>query len=441
MKTLAPYDFAVSVIRKLTENGFRAVMAGGCVRDKLRGATPKDYDVATSARPEQVMALFNRNVPVGVAFGVVCVLGPGENPIQIEVATFRGDSTYSDGRHPDSVTFTGEVEDARRRDFTINGLFYDPLKDEVLDYVGGQEDLQRKVIRCIGDPKLRFGEDRLRMLRAVRFASTLDFEIDGHTLGAIKDSAAHITDISAERIREELSSMLSGPNPRRAFELLKKTRLLKHILPEIDAMEGVAQPPQFHPEGDVWTHTLMLLGQLENVPLTLALGVLFHDVGKPPTFVKADRIRFNEHEKVGAEMTRSIMTRLKFSNEEIERVVSLVAQHMVFKDAEKMRPSKLKRFIRQPHFDEHLALHRADCMASHGDLSAYEFCSSKLKEASENELNPEPLITGSDLIGLGLTPGPEFKVILRQVEDLQLEGSLKSRDDALAFVKSNFVSR
>lgn len=436
MEKLDPYNFAVSVVRTLTEKGFRALLAGGCVRDKLRGATPKDYDVATSARPEQVMALFERNVPVGVAFGVVCVLSPGDDPIQIEVATFRGDSSYSDGRHPDSVTFTGETEDAKRRDFTINGLFYDPLKDEVLDYVGGQEDLKRKVIRCIGDPKQRFTEDRLRMLRAVRFATTLNFEIDGHTLGAIKDCAAGITAISAERIREELNAMLSGPNPRRAFELLKQTRLLKPILPEIDALEGVQQPPQFHPEGDVWVHTLMLLGQLENVPLTLALGVLFHDVGKPPTFVQADRIRFNEHEKVGADMTRSIMARLKYSNEEIERVVSLVAQHMVFKDADKMRPAKLKRFIRQPHFDEHLALHRADCMASHQDLSAYEFCSAKLKEAGAEELHPEPLITGADLIALGMKPGPEFKVILQQIEDLQLEGTLKDRGAALEYVKA-----
>jgi poly(A) polymerase len=431
-----PYNFAVSVVKTLTEKGYRALLAGGCVRDKLLDKLPKDYDVATSARPEQVMALFERNVPVGVSFGVVCVLGPGENPVQIEVATFRGETGYSDGRHPDTVTFTGEVEDAKRRDFTINGLFYDPLKDEVLDYVGGQDDLKRKVIRCIGDPKQRFTEDRLRMLRAVRFATTLGFEIDGHTLGAIKDCAAGITAISAERIRDELNAMLTGPNPRRALELLKQTRLLKDILPEIDALEGVQQPAQFHPEGDVWTHELLLLGQLENVPLTLALGVLFHDVGKPPTFVQADRIRFNEHEKVGAEMTREIMTRLKYSNEEIDRVVSLVAQHMVFKDTDKMRPSKLKRFIRQPHFEEHLALHRADCLASHGDLTAYEFCSAKLKEAREEELHPEPLIDGNDLIALGLKPGPEFKTILQQVEDLQLEGSLTDRDAALEFVRS-----
>ena len=276
------------------------------------------------------------------------------------------------------------------------------------------------------------------MLRAVRFATTLGFEIDGPTLGAIKACADGITAISAERIRDELNKMLTGPNPRRALELLKQTRLLKQILPEIDAFEGVQQPPQFHPEGDVWIHTLMLLGQLENVPLTLALGVLFHDVGKPPTFVIADRIRFNAHEKVGAEMTRAIMTRLKYSNEEIERVVSLVAQHMVFKDADKMRPAKLKRFIRQPHFEEHLALHHADCMASHGDLSAYEFCTTRLKEVGAEELHPAPLITGAELIALGMKPGPEFKVILQQVEDLQLEGTLKDREAALGFVKGKY---
>ncbi len=430
------HAFALSVVQRLTAAGHRAIFAGGCVRDTLLGLTPKDYDVATAATPDQVLKLFPRTIAVGAAFGVVCVLSPGKDPIQIEVATFRGDTSYSDGRHPDAVVFTNEVEDAKRRDFTINGLFFDPLKNEVLDYVDGRRDLERKVIRCIGDPKLRFGEDHLRMLRAIRFATRMNFELDGHTLGAIKDNAAAILTISQERIRDELCQMLTGPNPRRAFELLKESRLLKHVLPEVEALAGVEQPAQFHPEGDVWTHTLMLLEQLEHAPLELALGALFHDIGKPRTFERADRIRFNGHEKVGAEMTREIMTRLKFSNAEIERVVSLVAQHMVFKDTQRMRPATLKRFLRQPHFDEHLALHKLDCMASHGSLKNYDFCSEKLQAAPPQSLHPAPLITGADLIALGLKPGPDFKAILQQVEDQQLEGGLVDRDGALAFVKT-----
>ena len=432
--------FAIEVVRRLTEAGFRAVFAGGCVRDMLLGSEPKDYDVATAATPEQVQALFERTLPMGVAFGVVCVLDRGEHPLSVEVATFRGETGYSDGRHPDAVRFTGEVEDVKRRDFTINGLLFDPLKNEVLDYVEGRRDLERKVLRAIGDPKRRFNEDHLRMLRAIRFATRLGFEIEGATFGAIKDCAEKITAISAERIRDELSAMLTGPHPRRAFELLKQSRLLKHILPEIDAMEGVEQPRQFHPEGDVWTHTLMLLEQLSNAPLPLALGALFHDVGKPPTFQRADRIRFNEHERVGAEMTQKIMSRLKFSNQEIEQAVSLVRQHMTFKDASKMRPATLKRFIRQPDFDQHMALHRIDCTASHGDLSAYEFCREQREKVDVQSLHPPPLLTGADLIAHGLTPGPRFKIILKELEDLQLEGAITDREGALRFV-DEFLKR
>ncbi|MCY3021386.1 MAG: CCA tRNA nucleotidyltransferase [Planctomycetota bacterium] len=427
--------FAIGVVRKLAAAGFRAVFAGGCVRDMLLGVQPQDYDVATSATPEQTMALFPRTVAVGVAFGVVRVLSEGEQPLAVEVATFRGETTYSDGRHPDKVCFTDEVEDVKRRDFTVNGLLFDPLKNDVLDYVGGRRDLERKRLRAIGDPRQRFKEDHLRMLRAVRFASTLGFEIDVTTLRAIKTSAPRITAISAERIRDELSLMLTGPDPRRAFELLKKTRLLKHVLPEADAMEGVPQPPEFHPEGDVWVHTLLMLGHLEDASVTLALGVLLHDVGKPATFEQADRIRFNEHERVGAEMAEKIMARLKYSSEEAERVSDLVRQHMIFKDAHRMRPATLKRFLRQPHFDEHLALHRLDCLASHGSLEAYDFCVAALQKQSTETLRPQPLITGRDLIALGLEPGPRFKAILAEVEDRQLEGTLTDKESALAHVR------
>jgi poly(A) polymerase len=429
-------QFSESVVRTLADAGHRALFAGGCVRDMLLGKTPHDFDVATAATPEQVLALFPRAIPVGVAFGVVRVLSPGDEPLQVEVATFRGETTYSDGRHPDQVSFTDEKEDVRRRDFTVNGLLYDPLKKEVLDYVDGRRDLDLRRLRAIGDPKLRFAEDHLRMLRAVRFAAQLNFEIDGATFGAIKENAEKILKISAERIRDELCKMLTGPDPRKALELLKASRLLKHILPEIDIMEGVEQPPQFHPEGDVWVHTLMLLGQLQYAPLTLALGALFHDVGKPPTFQMADRIRFNQHEHVGAEMTRAIMARLKFSNEEIVRVESLVKQHMVYKDVQKMRPATLKRFLRQPHFDEHLALHKLDCMASHRDLKSYDFCRAELANAPAETLSPPPLLSGQDLIALGYSPGPRFKEILRAVEDKQLEGEISDRDTALAYVKA-----
>src|ERR1043165_2592348 len=397
-------EFATEVVHKLAQSGHRALFAGGCVRDMVRGAAPKDFDVATSATPAQVMDLFKRTVPVGVAFGVVRVLGPGDAPLCVEVATFRGEGAYSDGRHPDSIVYTTEVEDVKRRDFTINGLLYDPIKQEVLDYVGGKKDLQNRVIRAIGEPKKRFEEDHLRLLRAVRFAARLEFEIDNHTFSSIKDCAPNVVTVSAERIRDELNLMLTGPNPRQAFELLKKCRLLRYVLPNIDALEGVPQPAQFHPEGDVWTHTLMLLGQLHDAPLTLALGALFHDVGKPATIEMADRIRFNEHEKVGAEMTEKNMERLKYPREHIERVVALVRGHMSFKDTQRMRPATLKRFLRQPHFDEHLALHKLDCVASHGDLSAYEFCSNELLRETPETLRPEPLITGDDLIALGMSP-------------------------------------
>ena len=439
MTTSPLKQFATEVIRTLAERGHRAVFAGGCVRDMLRGKEPKDFDVATSALPREVMNIFPRTVPVGVAFGVVRVLGRGADPLCVEVATFRIDGAYSDERRPDSVQFTNEVEDVKRRDFTINGLLFDPLKDELLDYVGGREDLEKKVIRAIGDPQKRFAEDHLRLLRAIRFAARLDFDIDPNTFGAIKDCAPKIVSVSAERIREELNQMLSGPNPRHAFELLKKAGLLKHILPEIEALQGVQQPPQFHPEGDVWTHTLMLLEQLENAPLHVALGALFHDVGKPATFQLTDRIRFNEHEKVGATMTEEILERLKYPRETIDRVVALVHQHMTFKDTQNMRPSTLKRFLRQPHFEEHLALHKLDCMASHGDLSAHEFCSTELARETPETLRPTPLINGIDLIKLGMKPGPLFAAILKDVEDKQLEFTLTDSVAALEYVKGAYL--
>jgi poly(A) polymerase len=429
-------EFAATVVRRLREAGHRAFFAGGCVRDLLLGVRPKDFDVATSAAPEAVRGLFRRTVAIGAAFGVVRVLSTGRPPAQVEVATFRRESGYSDGRHPDRVEFADEVEDVRRRDFTINGLLYDPLERKVLDYVDGQADLERRVIRAIGDPRERFAEDRLRMLRAVRFSSTLDFAVEPATLAAVRAQAEAIGCVSAERIRDELEKMLTGPRPRQAVELLRSAGLLRRILPEVEALAGTAQPEEFHPEGDAWVHTLLMLGFLSHPSLTLALGALLHDIGKPRTFVRsADRIRFHEHEKVGAELACRVMLRLRFPKTVVEQVGELVRQHMVFKDVKRMRLATLKRFLRQPHFEEHLELHRLDCLASHGKLTAHAFCRARLAEFSRQELRPARLLTGEDLKALGLPPGPRFGEILREVEELQLEGRLPTRAAAMAYLK------
>ena len=428
-------QFATDVVRKLVDRGHRAVFAGGCVRDMLRGQEPKDFDVATSALPEQVMALFPRTIPVGVAFGVVRVLSRGPDPLCIEVATFRIDGAYSDERHPDRVAFSTEIEDVKRRDFTINGLLFDPLKNELLDYVGGQADLERRVIRAIGDPQKRFAEDHLRLLRAIRFAARLDFEIDANTFGAIKDCAGNIHGVSAERVRDELAQMLTGPHPRRAFELLKKAGLLRRILPEIDALQGVAQPEQFHPEGDVWEHTLMLLGQLENAPLPLALGALLHDVGKPRTVGRTpERYTFYGHEHVGARMAHVIAKRLKLSVAERERIVWLVEKHQYLADAKQLRPSKLKTILVDPGIRELLALHRADAVATGRSTEQVDYCDFLLSLWTEADLSPPPLLTGHDLTRHGYTPGPKFKVWLDAVREAQLDGAMTTPEQAWALV-------
>lgn len=455
---------AEAVVSRLREAGYRALFAGGCVRDMLLGVEPHDFDVASSARPEEVQRLFPRALPVGAAFGVVLVLmpraaaaaaaadetsaagkdAPAESRrfFHIETATFRGEGEYRDGRRPDRVWFTDEQADARRRDFTVNGLFYDPVGDKVLDYVEGRADLQARRLRAIGNPAERFREDRLRLLRAVRFAAQLDFEIEAETFTVLREEAMHITEVSAERTREELERMLCGPRPRRAFELLRETGLLKVLLPEIEAFVDLEQPEQFHPEGDVWTHTMLMLDQLpaaagtgETSP-TLAWGVLLHDVGKPAAFERTpDRIRFNGHEKLGEETAGKILTRLRCDNRTTTLVKELVRRHMTFKDLPKMRPANLKRFLRLDNFAEHLELHRLDCRASHGKTDVYEFCTAKLKEFSEAELQPPPLLTGRDLLALDLPPGPLFGRILREVEERQLEGELNSREEALEFVR------
>jgi poly(A) polymerase len=428
-------DAAVWVVRRLREAGHRAYWAGGCVRDLVMGHEPQDYDVATDARPEVVLELFPRTVPVGVSFGVVKVL---VDEHAIEVATFRADGAYRDGRHPESVAFSGEEEDARRRDFTINGLFYDPIENRIIDYVDGRRDIASGIVRAIGVPEERFGEDRLRLLRAARFAARFGFGLDGPTEAAIRNMAAHVTQVSAERIRDELAKMLTGPRPAESIELLQRLGLLAVVLPEIEAMRGVAQPPEYHPEGDVFVHTLLVLRGLERPSLELAFGALLHDVGKPATFAVRERIRFDGHAELGARMAEQIGERLRLGRRQTETIAALVRDHLKFKDVRQMRASTLKRFLRQDDFSDHLELHRIDCLASHGDLSNWEFCRQKLGEFSAEAIRPPRLITGEDLIALGYRPGPVFREILDRVEDGQLEGRLTEREQALTFVREQF---
>jgi poly(A) polymerase len=429
---------ARKIAERLRDRGHIAYFAGGCVRDMVRGLTPKDYDIATDARPENVQALFPRTYAVGAHFGVIIVL---EDGFQFEVATFRSDEAYVDGRHPSAVHFSSPEEDARRRDFTINGMFLDPASNKVIDLVGGQADIGAKLVRAIGEPAERFAEDRLRMLRAVRFATALDYQIDKRTWDALVASASSINQISAERIREEVVRIFLSSNRVRGWDLLDASGLMSAILPELEAMKGVLQPEQFHPEGDVFVHTRLMLSLLpENVSIPLVFAVLFHDVAKPVTarVDETGRIRFNEHDRIGAEMTEAIMRRLRFSGAEIEATVEMVRQHMVFKDAPKMRIAKLKRFMARPTFDEELELHRVDCESSHRMLDNYEFLVSKREKFANEPIIPPPLVRGDDLIAFGLKPGPKFGEILEAVETRQLEGKLRTRDEALDWVKAHY---
>ena len=452
-------DHAISIVRTLRERGHQAYLVGGCVRDMVLGHEPADYDVTTDATPDQVMRIFPETYAVGAQFGVVLVppgspdareLRPAVDATSVptdhskadvvEVATFRSDIGYSDGRHPDRVQFsTDPREDVDRRDFTINGLLLDPIKGEILDFVGGQQDLKAGIIRTIGSPEQRFEEDKLRMLRAVRFAARFEYTIDPATFAAMQKLAGNIHQVSRERVRDELSKMLIEGHARRAFLLLDESGLLQQVLPEISAMKGVEQPPQFHPEGDVFVHTLLLLEKLPRPsPMTLAWGALLHDVGKPATFRVADRIRFDGHVEVGVKMAEQICRRFRFSNHDTEQILALVKNHMRFGDVQRMKESTLKKFMRLPQFEEHLELHRLDCQSSHGDLTSYEFTREKLVSTPEASMRPAPLVTGNDLINAGYVPGPRFKEILAAVEDSQLEGQLQNKEQALAFVLQSF---
>jgi putative nucleotidyltransferase with HDIG domain len=466
MTTMELRQAAVDVIRTLRARGHEAYLVGGCVRDLLLGRAPADYDVATDATPDQVMRIFPQTFAVGAQFGVVLVPVKNSASIQdaapeaeqpftveqlpkplnrvIEVATFRSDGLYTDGRHRDQVQYSKQArDDVQRRDFTINGLLLDPLDhDRVLDFVGGRADLDRRIIRTIGDPERRFTEDKLRLLRAVRFAARFGYQIEPQTFAAVRRLAPQIHQVSRERVRDELTKMLVEGKARRAFELLDETGLLHEVLPEVEKMKGVEQPPQFHPEGDVWVHTLMLLEMLPHpCSPTLAWGTLLHDVGKPPTFrVGPDRIRFDGHVEVGVAIAADICRRLRFSNDETEQIEALVANHMRFADAPKMKESTLKRFMRLPNFEEHLALHRIDCLGSHGGLDIYNFVREQYLGTPPDEIRPKPLITGRDLIAIGLRPGPSFKDILSLVEDAQLDGVLHNREEAMNFVQQLLLS-
>ena len=467
-RSSATRDFAVSIVRQLRSRGHQAFLVGGCVRDLLLGREPADYDVATDATPQQVMRIFPETYAVGAQFGVVLVPLPQsqrasaeaaqelcesdasgalshaighQHKACVEVATFRCDLGYSDGRHPDEVRFSRDPrEDVQRRDFTINGLLLDPANNTILDFVGGQDDLRAGVIRAIGEPERRFTEDKLRMLRAVRFAARFEYTIAPETFTAIRHLAPAVRQVSRERVRDELTRMLTEGHARRAFELLDQSGLLHEVLPEIEAMKGVEQPPEFHPEGDVFVHTLLLLEKLPHpCAPTLAWGALLHDVGKPPTFRRApDRIRFDNHVSVGVKMAEAICRRLRFSNDDTEQILALVDNHMRFGDVQRMKTSTFKKFIRLPRFDEHLELHRLDSESSHRSLGMYNFTREQMANLPPEDVRPKPLLTGDDLIAAGYLPGPLFKEILSAVEDAQLDGRLRSREDAMRFIEEQF---
>ncbi|MDP2852830.1 MAG: CCA tRNA nucleotidyltransferase [Smithellaceae bacterium] len=431
----------MSIVRRLKQAGFEAYFVGGCVRDFVRGVTPGDYDIATSALPDQVTALFERTLAVGAKFGVIMVMADGH---PYEVATFRSDDVYEDGRRPTSVHFSSAREDVFRRDFTINGLLMDPETHQIIDYVDGLADIDRKVLRTIGDPAVRFNEDYLRMLRAIRFAANLDYAMDPATQSAIQANAANIKGISAERIAEELQKILTHGGARRGFELMADTGILQQILPEVDRMRGVSQPPRFHPEGDVWQHTMIMLEMLsgETSPLiapALAWGALLHDVGKPVSRTEDDDgVHFHGHVKLGEAIAEGVLQRLRFSRAQKDTVLSLIHHHMAFMNVQKMRPARLKRFLRMPDFHLHLQLHRLDCLASHGMLDHYDFCRHQLQNLEHEALHPPRLLNGHDLMAMGFTPGKLIGEVLRTLEEEQLENRIHNSEEAAAFVQTRW---
>lgn len=430
-------ETATRIIRRLKEAGHEGFFVGGCVRDLLLGTEPEDFDIVTSARPEQVQALFPKTVPIGLAFGIILVI---EADHSFEVATYRKETGYEDGRRPTAVAFGSAEEDVQRRDFTVNGLLMDPDTGEIKDFVGGGKDIQNRIIRTIGSPDERFAEDHLRLLRAIRFAANLDFAMDPETFSAIVNQAAAINRISAERIREEMTKLLTRGHARRGLELLEQSNLLRQILPEAAAMRGVSQPRQYHPEGDVWSHVLRMLdlfagGFGVDRDQRLAWAVLLHDIGKPATRSLDERgVHFYNHANKSAEIAEAMLRRFKFSNADSETVLALIRHHMIFMTVKDMRPHRLKRFLRMPEFDLHLELHRLDCLGSHGLLDCYEFCQEKRSELSREELHPPKLLSGYDLQTMGFRPGPLFQEILEALETAQLEGELATAEEARRMV-------
>lgn len=435
------YEAARSIVETLQKRGFRAFFVGGCVRDAILDHHPEEYDITTSATPSEVREIFDHTVPVGESFGVILVLIDG---YKYEVASFRKEWGYEDGRRPSEVSYSSdEKDDVIRRDFTINGFLYDPIKEELYDYVNGLKDLERGVIETIGDPVERFNEDKLRMIRAVRFSARFEFRIEERTFHAIESMADRITEVSAERLRDEIVRIITQQNPGYGLRMLKQTNLLRFVLPEVQDMDNVPQPPEFHPEGDVFRHTCIVLEELYdimdgNIGNELAMGALLHDIGKPPTYEEKDRIRFNGHDRVGARMAQKVCKRLRFSKKQTERITALVRDHLKFKDVFNMRESTLRRFISTPYFGDHLNLHLADCRGSHGMTEAYDFIRKKLEEYKHTEIKPKPLLSGNDLIDLGYEPGPLFSEILNDVEEQQLEGTLKNKNEAVEYVEQNF---
>jgi len=427
---------ARSIVRTLRDHDYEAYFVGGCVRDLVLRRRPSDYDIATSAPPGAVEKLFKKTIPVGKTFGVMIVRLDGRN---FEVATFRKDFDYQDGRRPERVEFADARMDVLRRDFTVNGLFMDPASGKILDWVGGVRDARRKLIRTIGSPARRFREDKLRVLRAVRFAANLGFAIEKRTFQAVRKMRRQIRWVSAERIRDELVKIITGPDPARGFQLLDKTGLIEIILPEVAALKGLAQPRKFHPEGDVFRHTRLCFGYLENAGEVLAFSVLLHDIGKKRTFRREEggRIRFKNHDKIGARLSGDVLTRLRCSNDVKKRVQACIEWHMQFKDAKKMRESTLKRMFQRETFDDELELHRVDCLASHGDLSIWRFLKRRRKTLTRAQIRPEPFLRGRDLISMGCVPGPSMGRMLKEAEEEQLERRLKTKEEALAWAKQN----
>jgi poly(A) polymerase len=434
---MALRETAVEIVRRLRAAGHSAYWVGGCVRDRLLGREPQDYDVATSARPEQIEAIFPRTIPVGRKFGVLIVLDHGS---EFQVATFRAEADYDDGRHPGTVTFSDARSDASRRDFTVNGLFYDPVADKLHDWVGGEADLRAGILRTIGPPGDRFAEDHLRLLRAVRFAAQLDFQIELGTLAAVRANASRIQSVSAERVREELLKVFRPPHAARGLDLLRDSGLLEHVLPEIATTIGCAQSPEYHPEGTVYEHIRLMLSKLPpDASGELPWAVLLHDVGKPATAArdpKTGAIHFYEHDRLGAQMADAILQRLKFPRRETEDIVDAVHYHMQFKDVKQMRKATLRRLLMRHTFPLELELHRLDCLGSHGLLDLYDFLREQAEDLrNQPQLRP-PLLTGEDLIALGIEPGPRMGAILAQLREKQLQDELRTADEARAWVRA-----